>query len=619
MKAFSNRYNVIVVLFFICAATLVIQAARIQVFSQEYRNSASKYTIDKQTQYPSRGLIYDRNGEVLVYNIPTYDLQATYNKVSKDMDTSLFCELLELKKDTFESLLEKNWKSNRYSKSVPFTFLSKISSNTFAKFQEHLYLFPGFSPVLRYVRSYPHQNAAHLLGYLGEVDQKQIDENKDYSLGDYIGVSGLEKTYEKALKGVKGSNLVLKDVHGRDVGSFNEGKLDSMAHSGIDLKTSIDLELQAFGEKLMQNKKGSIVAIEPKSGEILSIISAPSYDPNILSLNQNRNLAFSKLLNDSTLSRPFMDRSVMAKYPPGSIFKPIFSLIALQEGVTYANRPISCDGEYTVNKKRGFSQGCHAHPRPYNISVALEHSCNSYYYQIMREFIEQFGYSQPGKGMDLLKSYLTRFGLGTSLGVDSHLENKGFVPDSKYFDRLYNYVRSGWRSTYVLSLGIGQGELQLTTLQMANLAAILANKGYFYTPHLLQDYSEIFATDNPYQVKQFVGIDSIHFDPVIKGMERVIKTGTAQIANIPGIDVCGKTGTSQNPHGKDHSVFFAFAPKEDPKIAIAVYVENAGFGGVVAAPIASLMIEKYINKTLSPSGEWKKELMLNTNLINTAQ
>ena len=619
MKAFSNRYNVIVVLFVICATTLVIQAARIQIFSQEYRNSASKYTIDKQTQYPSRGLIYDRNGEVLVYNIPTYDLKATYNKVSKEIDTTLFCELLEIEKDTFQTLLEKNWKSNQYSKSVPFTFLSKISPTTFAKFQEHLYLFQGFTPVLRYARAYPHQSAAHLLGYLSEVDQKKIDENTEYSLGDYMGVSGLEKTYEKELKGIKGSNLILKDVHGRDVGSFNEGKLDSLAYSGVNLKTSIDLSLQAFGEELMKNKKGSIVAIEPKTGEILSIISSPSYDPNILSLNQNRNKAFTTLLSDSTLSRPFLDRSVMAKYPPGSIFKPIFSLIALQEGTTYAGRPISCDGEYTVSKKRGFSQGCHAHPRPYNISVALEHSCNSYYYQLMREFIEQFGYSQPGKGMDLLKSHLTKFGLGVTMGVDSHMENKGFVPDSKYFDRLYNYVRSGWRSTYVLSLGIGQGELQLTTIQMANLAAILANKGYYYTPHLLTEYAEISREGSEFNEKKYVDIDSVHFDPVIEGMYRVIKSGTAQIANIPGIKVCGKTGTSHNPHGKDHSVFFAFAPKENPQIAIAVYVENAGFGGVVAAPIASVMIEQYLNKTLSASGEWKKELMLNTNLIDKPQ
>ncbi len=617
MNQFSNRFTVIYGFIILCALGLVLQAARIQVFGSKFKNSASKYAIDKQTQYPSRGLIYDRNGQLLVYNIPVYDLKVTYNKVPKEIDTTLFCKLLNIRKDSFSILITKDWRSAQFSKSVPFTFYSKISPERFAKFQEHLHLFPGFYPVLRYIRSYPHQNAAHALGYLGEVNQKVIDNNTGYSSGDFMGVSGLEKTYENKLKGQKGYNYLLKDNLGREVGAYSEGGLDSVAQSGLDLITGLDLELQKYGESLMNGKRGSVVAIEPSSGEILSIISAPSYDPNLLALNQNRGSSFKRLFQDS-INRPFLDRSVMAKYPPGSIFKPIFSLIALQDEITYASRTIYCDGEYTVNKKRGFSQGCHGHPTPYNISIALEHSCNSYYYQLLREYVEQYGYSQPGKGLDRLKSRLADFGLGIPLGIDSYLENKGNVPGSKYFDRLYANVRSGWRSTYILSLGIGQGELQLTTVQMANLAAIIANRGHYFIPHLVKSYS---ASDSliakKYNTPNYVNVDSVHFKPVIKGMYDVIRSGTAQMAYVPGLDICGKTGTSQNPHGEDHSVFFAFAPKENPKIAIAVYVENAGFGGTIAAPIASLMIEKYLNREIGLSSKWKEDFIYSKNLIET--
>ncbi len=615
MSAMSNRFSVIYTVFLVAGLGLILQAARIQIFSPEYKDLASKYAIDKQTQFPSRGLIYDRYEKLLVLNDPVYDLKVIHNQLSSEMDTALFCELLDLPIDSFGNLITRNWKSPRFSKSVPFTCISRITPKTFAKFQEHLFKFPGFYPEQRYIRSYPHSSAPHVLGYMGEVNQKVIDEKPQYAVGDYLGVSGLEKTYEEALRGKKGFRFILKDYLGRDMGEYSGGKLDSMAISGKDLKTTLDLELQSYGESLMKNKKGSIVALEPSTGEILSIISAPGYNPNLLTLNQNRGKAFRTLLQDS-INRPFLDRSVLSKYPPGSIFKPIFSLIALQDGITYARRTIYCDGEYTLNKKRGFTQGCHGHPTPYNISIALEHSCNSYYYQLMREYVEQFGYSKPGLGLDKLKSRLEDFGLGNALGVDSYLENKGYLPSSKYYDRLYASVRSGWRSTYILSLGIGQGELQLTTLQMANLAAIIANRGYFKTPHFLKDYSEISdSLSLAFAKKNFVGVDSVHFPPVIDGMARVIRSGTAQMAFVRGIDIVGKTGTSQNPHGEDHSVFFAFAPKDDPKIAIAVYVENAGAGGSIAAPIASLMIEKYIRKEIAPGNLWKEEMINNIDLI----
>lgn len=511
------------------------------------------------------------------------------------MDTSLFCSLLDITKDEFDAFLNKNWSKNQFNKSSSFTFLSKIEPETFARFQEHLYRFPGFYPRMRNIRAYPYTNAAHVLGYLAEVDTEIINSSKGkYDMGDFIGRTGLEKHYESSLKGKKGIKYITKDVLGREVGPYNEGLLDSMAVTGQDLYTSLDQQLQEYGELLMQNKRGSIVAIEPATGEILACLSSPSYDPNLLNLERGRGKAYQSLSRDSInkINKPLMDRSITAKYPPGSIFKPIFSLIALQEKTSYASRYIPCNGEYVINKAKGFTQKCHNHPPATNISTAIQHSCNSYYYQLMREFIEKHGYNYPGKGLQDLKKYLTEFGLGHQLGVDYGSEKSGFIPDAAYYDRQYNYVRTGWKSTYILSLGIGQGELQLTTLQMANLAAILGNRGYYYTPHFIKKPSESF--DPKFQEKITVSIDEEHFDPVVWGMQKVITSGTAQNAKIPNFSSAGKTGTSQNPHGKDHSVFFAFAPAVNPKIAIAVYVENAGFGGDVAAPIASLMMEKYL-------------------------
>ena len=435
-------------------------------------------------------------------------------------------------------------------------------------------------------------------------------------IGDYIGINGLENQYENLLSGQKGISYMFKDNLGREVDSYDSGSLDSSAISGEDIITSIDLDLQAYGEYLMQNKKGSIVAIEPSSGEILTMISSPSFDPNLLSVNQHRGDAFRELLSD-TLSDPLLDRSVMAKYPPGSIFKPVLALIALQEGVTYANRTIYCDEGYTY---RGFTQGCHDHSTPYNIKLAIQHSCNAYFLQVCRDVIEKHGFNQPEQGLDILVNHLYDFGLGRKLGIDNNYEHKGFIPTPAFYDNLYDktIAPNGWRSTYIMSIGIGQGELELTTVQMANLAAILANRGYYYTPHLLKGFKNPdLNVPNKYDIKHAVRIDSIYFPTVIDGMERVVTAGTATNAQIPGIRVCGKTGTSENPHGKDHSVFFAFAPKDDPKIAIAVFIENAGWGGTYASPIASLMMEKYLNGEISNNRKWMEERMVEANLISS--
>jgi len=615
MEKYVERQKVIIVFFSICALLLVYKSAELQIFESKYREQARRTTLDKRISYPSRGLIYDRNNELLVVNTPIYDIKATYKKVDSEMDTVAFCNLLEISIDTFSTLLNKNWKSRRYHKSVPFTFLSKVKPETYAQFQERMFEFPGFYPVIRNTRSYPHQNAAHTLGYLGEVDQRTINKSDGkYQLGDFIGVSGVEKSYDDILRGSKGLNYLLKDNLGRDVGSYENGSLDYSAVSGEDINLALDLVLQEYGELLMRNKKGAIVALEPETGEVLAMISAPTYDPNILKMDVNRGAAFNALLSD-TINKPMLDRSVISKYPPGSIFKPIFALIALQLGVTQPNKTIYCDGSYEVGK-RGFSQGCRNHPTPYGIDVALQWSCNSYFYQLMKDCLLLNGYDNPGAGLDTLVNHLSDFGLGKKTGLDYHYENEGFIPDSKYYNRLYKDVFNGWKWSYILSLGIGQGELELTTLQMANLAAIIANRGHYYKPHLLRSINgDKLAIPTKYLEQQQVRINTKHFEPVINGMEKVISQGTATSAYVAGLDVCGKTGTSQNQRRVSHSVFYGFAPKVNPKIAIAVYVENAGSGGAVAAPIGGLIIEKYINKNIAENRIWLQDEMINRNLL----
>lgn len=608
-KDLSKQRNILV---FLVLGSLVLlgKSAQLQLFESKYKEKAQRLTLEKNVLYPSRGLIYDRNGELMVINKPIYELKVVYNKIDPQMDTSFFCELLDIDKATFDKNITKNWRDRKFSKSIPYTFLSKISPEKFSRFQEHLFRFPGFSPSIKNIRAYPHENAAHVLGYLGEVDQNKIDEtDTDYESGDFIGKSGLEKTYEEVLKGKKGLQYLLKDNLGREVSSYSGGSLDSVAVPGIDIVTGIDLELQKYGEFLMENKRGSIVAIEPKTGEILTMVSAPGYDPNLLNLDEDRGRAFKVLLGD-TLNKPFLDRSTLAKYPPGSIFKPILSLIAFQEGLFRANQGVSCPGEYQY---RSFTYGCHNHPRPNNVEIALVHSCNSYFFQMVRDVIEKDGFSKPALGLNMLHDYLTNFGLGRKLGLDNVYENKGFIPSADYYNKLYS--GRGWRSTYIMSIGIGQGELELTTLQMANLAAILANHGSYYTPHLVKEMGNGEMIKSQYRELNHVGIDSVHFKRVINGMRKTIDYGTGMQAKVPGITVCGKTGTSQNSFGADHSVFFAFAPEKDPKIAIAVYVENAGWGATIAAPIAGLMIEKYLKGEISPYMKRLEKRMENVILV----
>jgi penicillin-binding protein 2 len=597
----SEVYKNIVISFFVLGGLFLIgKLAQIQIFDKKYQELAQKATLHKKTIFPSRGLIYDRNGELLVYNKPIYDLNVTYNQLDPNMDTTLFCNILDISKKEFISRLEKDWNDIRFHKAIPFQFMKKINIDKYVYLQEHLHKFRGFEPVERYTRAYNSQVAPHVLGYLSEVNLDQIKKSDgEYGYGDYIGTSGLEKTYEEDLKGSKGIKYLVKDNLGREVGDFDNGSLDSLAISGKDLISSIDIKLQEYAEELMSNKAGAVVAIEPSTGEILAMASSPSFDPAMLSLEYNRGKAIDSLLSD-TLRRPLLDRAAMSKYPPGSIFKPVLSLIAMQYGLLEKDRTIYCQGYYQVDSKGNYIQKCHHHPTPYNVGIAIQHSCNTYFYQTIRDFIDHYGYRTPGKGLDTLVKALNKFGMGQKLGVDVFYENGGNLPTSKYFDWLYREEVNGWRSSYVLSLGIGQGEIELTTIQMANLAAAIANRGYYFTPHLVKGFNNSEALiPEEYRTKNLTGIDVKHFDPVIDGMEAAVYAGTGRNAYLRDYRVCGKTGTSQNPHGKDHSVFFGFAPRENPKIAIAVFVENAGWGAEVATPIAGLVMEKYIQDSVA--------------------
>ncbi|HMP13321.1 MAG TPA: penicillin-binding protein 2 [Saprospiraceae bacterium] len=615
---YRNRQLTIRALFLVCALILIAKAAHLQLLDDTFRQRAEATAIQKYTIYPARGLIYDRDSNLLIYNTPVFDLMVTYNQVDwKRFDTLRFCQLLDISKSFFEQNIVKDWRDPRFSRAVPFVFMSKVNPEIFARFQESLYEFPGFFVQVRNARGYPHQNAAHMLGYIREVNPTEIERYPDiYQMGDYIGASGLEKSYENLLRGEKGTRYVLKDNFGRNVGAYKNGDLDAKPVSGVDVFTSISLELQQYGELLMQNKIGSIVAIEPASGEILAMVSSPGYDPNLLTINQNRGYEYGKLLNDPL--NPLLDRSVQAMYPPGSLFKPAIALIALQEGVLTANRTIGCGGAYYLGGQR--LTGCHGHPTCTSPAAAIQYSCNAYFVTVFRDIVDKFGFYNPQKGLDVFNDYLNRMGLGKPLGVDFPNEKGGNYPTSKYYNRIFEQQQPGqkWNSVWVRSVGIGQGEMLLTTMQMANLGALIANRGYYFTPHFIKKFRN---SDQPipeaFRQQNYIGIDKAHFDLVVNGMEGAVTGGTARVAYLSDIPTCGKTGTAENPHGKDHSIFFGFAPKENPRIAIAVYVENAGFGATFAAPIASLMMEKYLTGTIRPARQYLEDRIMNANLVAT--
>lgn len=603
MEIYKTRKLFFQWLFIIVSLIFLIRLFYIQVIDKTYQELASNNVIRKIVLYPPRGLIYDRNEKLIVGNILIYDLMVVPLKV-KDLDTNTFCNFLDIDKNTFLRRLQR---ARSYSKYKPSLFLKQISSEAYARFQEHLFKYPGFFTQLRMVRYYPYRNAAHILGDIGEVSRKQIEEsNKFYKSGDYIGIGGIEQEYEKFLRGTKGSKLVLVDVHNREQGSFANGSFDNSPILGKNLITTIDIDLQSYGEKLMCNKKGSIIAIEPQTGEILALVSSPSYDPNLL-VGRKRGDNF-KLLSKDTL-KPLFNRAIMAQYPPGSPIKPLMALISLQEGLS-PSAVYRCNGGYFM---RGLTVGCLS-PGVFNLRGAIRNSCNGYFCNTYRKIIDQKRFKKTSESFANWRSYIASFGWGKPLGIDIPNESSGLLPSVALYDKMYGAGR--WKSSTTISLAIGQGEFLVTPLQLVNYIVAIANRGYYYTPHLIKHIEENDTLLNTFKIKHHSKIDTNFFSLIIDAMEDVVLRGTARIARIDSISVCGKTGTAENPHGKDHSFFVSFAPKKQSKIAIMTVVENSGYGSTYAAPIASLMIEKYLKGKISTSRLWLEKRMLEINVIN---
>ncbi|MEX1189168.1 MAG: penicillin-binding protein 2 [Bacteroidia bacterium] len=583
MNVFSDRKYIISFIFIGLILIFLIRLFYIQVVDDRYKLAANDNALRHKIEYPERGVIYDRNGDILVYNEAAYDLMVIPRRV-KNIDTLDFCRLLDITKEEFiEKLTEL--KKKKFSSFRPEVFENELSLETYATLQEKMYKFPGFFVQARTLRKYPMKIGSHALGYVGEVDDKIIKENPYYRSGDNMGLSGVEKTYEGPLRGQRGVKIVMVDVYNREKGSFENGKYDTASVLGKSLVSSIDGELQQYGERLMQNKIGAIVAIEPSSGEILSLISSPSYDPNLL-VGRVKSKNYRKMLVDTL--KPLYNRATMAKYPPGSTFKLVNGLIGLQEGVINENTLFSCSRGFHYG---GLTVGCHPHASPVNLRFSITTSCNSYYCNTFKNIIQK--YSKTAIGFSVWRNHVLSFGLGNKFPIDLPQESSGNVPTVKYFDRYHGAGR--WSPISVISLAIGQGEMGVTPLQMANYAATISNRGWFYRPHIIKSIEE-GRIDTIYRTKQRTTIDRKYFIPIVEGMRNVVVAGTGRIAQLDSLTVCGKTGTAQNPHGKDHSIFIAFAPMDNPQIAIAVYVENAGFGATWAAPIASLMIEKYLRR-----------------------
>ncbi|NIK73191.1 penicillin-binding protein 2 [Thermonema lapsum] len=580
---FERRKYVFFALFILVGLLFAVRLFYLQLIDDSYKEAANRNVVERLIEQPHRGLIYDRNGKLIVYNEPVYDLMLIPYDF-RQVDTAAFCRLVNLSKEELIKRIRKIPNPRKGGVIIP-----QLSRQEYARLQEFLSDFRGVYVQARSVRVYPHQSLANALGYIAEISPKELEKDTTgyYQQGDYVGKSGIEAFYEYYMRGKKGVQYVVKNNFNQVVGAYKGGKLDQKPQAGSELIASIDLDLQAYGELLMSNKTGAIVAIEPSSGEILALISAPSYDPNLLS-GPSLSKHFAELLQHP--GKPLYNRAIQSRYPPGSTFKTVQALIGLQIGALQLHDYLPCNQKLV---------GCHGHPSPTNVLSSIRYSCNPFYYLAFRRIILQEGddFQHIVRNYKRWKQYVESFGFGRHLGIDIANEGSGYLPDVDYFNRMYGEGR--WNFSNVYSLSIGQGEIGVTPLQMANLAAIIANRGYYYTPHLIKEVSALGGPLPIYRQKHVVPIDTAYFSPIIEGMEMAFKAGTVSWqAQLPAekqdIVICGKTGTVQNPHGEDHATFIAFAPKQNPKIAIAVYVENAGFGGVWAATIASLMIEKYL-------------------------
>ena len=605
-----NRENKLLIGLCTAAVILIAKLFSIQILDDKYKLSAENNTMVYATIYPTRGIIHDRNGNILVGNKVAYDLMVTPKEV-EEFDTLALCRVLDITPEFVREKMDEFYRNRRRIGWQSVVMIKQIPPETYMKFAEISYKFPGFRGQARSIREYPFNAGGNLLGYVSEVNASYIERHPDeYKAGDYAGMTGIEAAREKELRGEKGYNIWLRNSRNKIESRYRDGELDVEAIPGDDITTTIDAELQHYGQMLMDNKVGSLVAIEPSTGEILTLVSSPGIDVDQLA---NIGQHYKEISTDPY--KPMFNRAVQASYPPGSVFKLVNGLIGLQEEVFTPETKYSCNMGYHFGRNK---LGCHAHKSPINFEESIMMSCNAYYCYVLRSLLENPRYPSIDEAMDKWNEYVKSFGFGQKLGSDFPSELGGNIPDSKYYNRVYR--KGGWKATTVISLSIGQGEIGCTPLHLANLCATVANRGFYYTPHIIKD-SENVTIDQKYKERNYTMVDTTHFHKVIGGMYRAVNSGygsggTASVAAVEGLDICGKTGTAQNPHGDDHSVFICFAPRDNPQIAVAAYVENGGFGATWAAPIASLLVEKYLNGEISPGRKALEERMLNGNLMH---
>lgn len=569
----------------------------LQVYDTSFQMLSNNNAVKRVSDYPQRGYIFDRHGKLLVANQPSYDVMVIPRNI-KAFDTLELCQMLSLEREELEDILER---ARRYSPRLPSVVIPQLTKGEYAYLSEKMYKYKGFYIQKRSLRDYQVDHSANVLGYIAEVNERIIRENPYYQMGELIGMQGVEKQYESELRGRKGVKYIQKDRFNKDIGSYKEGQFDTLPERGRDIVLTIDSKLQEYGEQLMVNKRGGIVALEPATGEILALVAAPNYDPALL-VGRERSRNFTKLYYD-TIAKPLFDRVLQGEYPPGSPFKALTALIGLQEDVIDTRERISCYGGYNYGGRKPL--GCHAHRSPLDMVGGIANSCNSYFATVYRRTIDK--YDTPQEGIDNWRAHLESFGLGDYLGYDLPSGRPGLIPTSDYYNRYYQYPTYRWYTTATISNAIGQGEVLMTPMQMVNFTAAIANRGWYIKPHILKRINDIDSIPSKYTEKHYTTVDQEHFEPVIEGMFNVYNEGTASHIRIPGIEICGKTGTAENYtkiDGKrvqltDHSVFVAFAPKDDPKIALAVFVENGYWGSRWAGRIAGLMIEKYLKGEIS--------------------
>lgn len=588
-------------LYLIIVTTGILFIARLfylQIYNTTFASLSDDNAIKEIYDYPQRGAIYDRDGLLLVSNQPSYDVMVIPREL-KPFDTLEFCSILKISKDRLKKRLKK---ARRFSPRVPSIIIPQLTKSEYAYLQEKMRKFEGFYIQKRSLRDYQTAYGANVLGFIGEVNDRLIQKDPYYISGDLIGIDGIEKQYEKELRGIKGIKRIQKDRFNRDIGPYKEGKYDTLPTNGKDLKVTLNAKLQAYGQKLMENKRGGIVALEPSSGEILALVTAPSYKPDLL-VGRKRSRNYTKLHYD-TIGKPLFDRGVQGEYSPGSPFKTLNALIGLQEDVINTNESIYCRKGYYYGRN-GKKLGCHSHRVPLKMISGIANSCNAYFATVYRRIVEK--YKTPQEGVDKWSNHVKSFGLGKYLGNDLPVGKRGKVPTSTTYNKMYDYPTYKWYVTATLSNAIGQGEILATPIQLANMTAAIANKGHFFTPHIIKEIDNKPIENKNYTIPKHTTIDKKHFLPVIEGMHEVYTRGTASFLQVEGINICGKTGTVENyakVNGKktqltDHSVFIAFAPKNNPKIALAVFVENGYWGSRYAGRIASLMIEKYLKDTIT--------------------